>query len=1247
MNDNLSVDELLTGYQDGTEGLTAPELDVTRLPDAPQQVQQEPEGTTEPEQQEGRDIGLVGDLLINAKDFIDNRFQGDQTSREQMVDDYATARDEREGARASNPLSAAADEITAVGAQGGARLIEGVGETGELLGDLGKSVLGIAEEGDNVFEGDTYRSAEWDLGIADTKTAVGNFTAEALAIVVGMGAAGAAGVSVGKGATAGSRLLTEASRGALVDLIINPGEGNLSNALEEVSPGLKDSWVTALAHEDDDNPFIRRIKNVIEGGLIGSAVDGVGELYGAIRAGRKAIKAGKSVDEAVELAAKSVDTPRPGAEIRAAEEAANGASPNKAALYEPNERAAKSSEFNPQDAAKSQFEAEAFDGVFPVGANPVLTDAAYQKIVGPRANQLATGKAATALDEIIQDTASKIDVEQLSRDLGQSWEETTSKALITVRNFLTDNTGDNADIVNLFKAGESTDWTALKSLSTEGDITLPFYATREGVVATKTLLRDTAMQIDEIGQAAGDVIRSSGDVTRQSEMLFDRLQGLLRMHKQASIHYGSGLNSFRIGAITVGNSQAALSKQMEGLEGAITEMRRLVQLGDPESMLDFRRLVNGLVMAGGDPSKQVGFWAMARKIGFRDALTAMYNSMLSGPLTQTRNIIGGLTTTTLRPLSVSMGYVMQGDTQRATANLVGSFHSFSDSVSEAFSVLGDSFKAGIPVNEGSKFISYSSEVAKDIQLLKASVEPGDVNGQAFVKFIEWQHSMINSPFLTLPTRTMTAVDDAFKTLNARMELKREVFMESVDVGGGFTFNADEYAKRATQKFAANGEIIDGKLLGVAKEQTFQQDLAGQMASFKHLTDSNPVAKYFFPFVKTPWNIIVYGASHVPGANRFLSEYKTVMAGTDEVAKAMYKGREGLGWMTITAGLGLGLTGQITGNPLVTGAGDVDPDTRKLDSTPPYSFRILGTDTWVSYQNIEGLAPILGAIADLSKVAHKLSYGDFQAASAQLAYSIAAVTTDKSYFQGLTNAVNLLESVRKGQGGRLTTTFAELGNNLVPYSGARRQLGKALSTHLYDHKDFLSRTLASASANLIDFGQAPRIDVFSGKPIDNPSSGGSLLGLLNNFLPFNVQDVDTDPVKKKLSEVGFDVNVEFGETLKGVQMTPAQKQELNRLIAEKGLRADLKRVMDYKWWNEDYQNWVAAKRRGAAIQKEDTRWWGALQDAYDLNERAAIATFRREDPTFNEDYTAARTDSRRGKAGIYSDSVEKLINYGKQ
>ena len=64
---------------------------------------------------------------------------------------------------------------------------------------------------------------------------------------------------------------------------------------------LHDTFLMALAHDDDDNHYIRRLKNMAEGGIFGVAVDGIGEFIGAVRAARKAKGGGrKAVEKALE-----------------------------------------------------------------------------------------------------------------------------------------------------------------------------------------------------------------------------------------------------------------------------------------------------------------------------------------------------------------------------------------------------------------------------------------------------------------------------------------------------------------------------------------------------------------------------------------------------------------------------------------------------------------------------------------------------------------------------------------------------------------------------------------------------------------------------------------------------------------------------------------------------------------------------------------------------------------------------------
>ena len=180
-----------------------------------------------------------------------------------------------------------------------------------------------------------------------------------------------------------------------------------------------------------------------------------------------------------------------------------------------------------------------------------------------------------------------------------------------------------------------------------------------------------------------------------------------------------------------------------------------------------------MVLAGGDPTKQLSFLGLFSKVGGREAMKAFYNSILSSPLTQIRNVFGSVSTATLRPVSMAIGHTMQGNITAAKASL-GSFHSLGESFGEAFSVMGASWKKNMPINEGQKFASYTHEAAKELELLKSTASTPIE--KAAVGHLENLHNLLASPWMELPSRALTAVDDGFKTLVARMELKRQVLL---------------------------------------------------------------------------------------------------------------------------------------------------------------------------------------------------------------------------------------------------------------------------------------------------------------------------------------------------------------------------------------------------------------------------------------------------------------------------------------
>ena len=136
--------------------------------------------------------------------------------------------------------------------------------------------------------------------------------------------------------------------------------------------------------------------------------------------------------------------------------------------------------------------------MLPVSATPMLIDSAHR----------ATTNNEGSLAETIAAVGARIDIDELSKELRQSNDETVAKALVAVREFL--------------GAADESPEDAMKALDliTFKDAEGGTIGSREAVVATKTLIKYTAYQINVVASAALDLVEGGADVvTRQVPML--------------------------------------------------------------------------------------------------------------------------------------------------------------------------------------------------------------------------------------------------------------------------------------------------------------------------------------------------------------------------------------------------------------------------------------------------------------------------------------------------------------------------------------------------------------------------------------------------------------------------------------------------------------------------------------------------------------------------------------------------------
>ena len=96
------------------------------------------------------------------------------------------------------------------------------------------------------------------------------------------------------------------------------------------------------------------------------------------------------------------------------------------------------------------------------------------------------------------------------------------------------------------------------------------------------------------------------------------------------------------------------------------------------------------------------------------------------------------------------------------------------------------------------------------------------------------------------------------------------------------------------------------------------------------------------------------------------------------------------------------------NGLMTGNGPADPRERAIWEKTHQAMSIRVGDQWVSYQGIEPLSTIASMVADIAQLAGMGAIDSAERLGGQLAFSIGAAITDKSYLSGLADIAKALD-----------------------------------------------------------------------------------------------------------------------------------------------------------------------------------------------------------------------------------------------
>ena len=167
----------------------------------------------------------------------------------------------------------------------------------------------------------------------------------------------------------------------------------------------------------------------------------------------------------------------------------------------------------------------------------------------------------------------------------------------------------------------------------------------------------------------------------------------------------------------------------------------------------------------------------------------MIHSILSGPKTPARAIMGTATATFLRPLSTTFGAMLStpftGDTATVRSGLA-SINAMMEAIPESWTLFRnrlDSYWSGDISTVKTRFAEYTRG-DDNWELLRKWVESPDsgatTGDRVWFNLANMARSLNNKSFLTYSTKIMAATDDAFAYILGRTKMREKAMRSALE-----------------------------------------------------------------------------------------------------------------------------------------------------------------------------------------------------------------------------------------------------------------------------------------------------------------------------------------------------------------------------------------------------------------------------------------------------------------------------------
>lgn len=809
-----------------------------------------------------------------------------------------------------------------------------------------------------------------------------------------------------KAAGSAKTIASATARGFAIDAgLFDPNEGNLSNLIAELKPETQDTVLTFLATDPDDDEALNRLKNGLEGVVLGSVLEVVFKTA-------RHFRGAKQVDEAFAAAdanpTKILDETELD-EIAAAREAEVKPEPEA------------TPEVKPDDTP--EVPVEAADEVTP----EVQPKDAPEDITAPGAPVEPLERPASVFKRTLRDSmeVSPEATARMNKALLEGDEEGVTQLLQTDFNSATidwDNMTDPDSIREILNA-------TAEVFAEQIDQVKGGVQTHQ---QTKTLANLVGATGDQVQNLFKDVRGDKGIAARMlaaKRTMFASVRELQRLRAVAKANPGDA--AARAAFIKQVHMHGAIQAHVKGAQAEIARALNAMKIiadEAPTGFKEFDETIRGIT-AGADVKGGIDFEkymddmldgksleeinATVREMSTKERISAIFgeyviNAMLSSPKTHVLNFTSNALNTVIYTMDraiAGLGRAAMGDMKGFREAKMDLAHKISN-IGEAARMARKAFREGAPLTDKRQRLELQTR--KAIQSNGEGMLADLINGLGNI--------------VRIPGRFLVGGDEFFKVINNQTEIMVQAYRaaDELAIAAKLKPGTKEYEDfvNAKIKELADPENatqaardIRSRAIEKARLVTFQETPRTEIApKMESLLNANIFAKLIIaPFFRTPMNILRQGVLDRSPLGLFLKDTRQALAAGTKAERAEIIAR-----MTTAPAFALSLTPFIGTDEdaeiQITGKVAYD-SSKKLSGIQDYSIKI--GDSWYQYNRLDPVGMWLGMVADGMQFAQE---GDEEGAFLYLqaaAVGFIRNSFDKTWARSVSEIIDGLDQIAQG------------------------------------------------------------------------------------------------------------------------------------------------------------------------------------------------------------------------------------------